>query len=72
MFYCTFLIDKLTGDMMHTGPLGVLQWFLGPTLYELLNEGPFGGTERDRLRQLWQAILMEYQAHNLFFCFYFV
>ena len=50
--------------MMHTGPLGVLAWLLGPILWELMNEGMFEGSERDRLKQLWQAILLEYEAQK--------
>ena len=50
--------------MMHTGPLGVLAWLIGSTLWELLNDGILEGTEADRLKELWQAILGEYEAQN--------
>ena len=49
---------------MHSGPLGVLEWLEGPTLWELMNDGIFEGSEGDRLKQLWQAILLEYDAQK--------
>ena len=30
---------------MHTGPLGVLAWLIGSTLWELMNDGILVGTE---------------------------
>ena len=49
---------------MHTGPLGVLEWLEGATLWELMSDGILEGTEADRLKELWQAILAEYEAQK--------
>ena len=52
------------GDLMHTGPLGVVGWFLGAVLWELWAQGPWVGDDKARLQQLWEAILLEYIAQN--------
>ena len=52
------------GDLMHTGPLGVAAWFLGSALWELCFDGPWGGTVEERLEELWQSIVSEYDAQG--------
>ena len=47
---------------MHSGPLGVLEWLEGSTLWELMSDGIMVGSEGERLKELWQAILGEYEA----------
>ena len=50
---------------MHTSPLGVLAWFLGSELWELIVDGPFWGNVNDRLNFVWGQIQMEYDLQNL-------
>eukprot|EP00959_Pyramimonas_sp_CCMP1952_P136351 2853280-Pyramimonas_sp.AAC.1 len=52
------------GDLMHTGPLGVLSWFLGAVMYELVVEGVWEGTETERVNRLWEEITLEYTAQG--------
>ena len=44
------------GDLMHTGCLGVLEWFLGAVMWELVFDGPFAGSIADRLQTVWASI----------------
>ena len=46
--------------MVHMGPGGVLAWFLGAVLWELVSGGPWEGTELERLQQLWIQIVFVY------------
>ena len=50
------------GDLMHTGPLGTVSQIVGSVMAELVFDGPFGGTVADRLQQLWEHIVAEYEA----------
>ena len=50
------------GDLMHTGPGGVLAWFLGAVLWELVYDGPWGGPVLVRLQALWEQIVFAYRA----------
>ena len=43
-------------DLMHSGDLGVLVYFLGGVLVELLLWGPYSGVQASRLGQLWADI----------------
>ena len=52
------------GDLMHTRPLGVLDWFLGAILWELTFDGIWSGSDDERLQELWEAINFEYQVQN--------
>ena len=49
------------GDLMHLGPLGVLQWFLGSVLWELVYDGVWGDNPSECLARLWEEILEKYQ-----------
>ena len=49
---------------MHTGALGVVCWLLGAILWELLNDGVWGGSAADRLNSLWHAIREEYATQD--------
>ena len=50
------------GDGMHAGSLGILTWFLGAVLYELVHDGPWEGSVADRLDILWTHINAEYRS----------
>ena len=45
---------------MHTGAGGVLCWFVGSVLWELVFDGPWPGTQEDRLQALWEHIVFTY------------
>ena len=51
-----------TGDLMHTGALGVLLWFLGSVLKQLVVDSAIPGTPDDRLKTVWVMILEKYDA----------
>ena len=57
MCFSRFLVP---GDMMHTGAGGVLCWFVGSVLWELVFDGPWPGTQEDRLQALWEHIVFTY------------
>ena len=48
------------GDLMHTGCLGVLLYILGSTLWELVFDGPYGGSAQARAKAVWQKISHKY------------
>ena len=48
------------GDLMHTGCLGVLSWFLGGVCWELVYDGPFAGGEDERCKALFDLIRGQY------------
>ena len=52
------------GELMHTGPLGGVANFVGSCMCELIFDGPFGGTTEERLQQLWEHIVFEYDVIN--------
>ena len=45
---------------MHTGDLGVVCWFLGSVIWELVHDGPFPGTIPSRIEQLFATIRATY------------
>ena len=47
---------------MHTGDLGALLYYEGSVLWELLYDGPFVGTDKSRVGQLWSLILRTYDV----------
>lgn len=53
------------GELMHTGVLGVLCWFLGAVIWELMHDGVWEGGIDQRLQQLWSQILIEYDAQQI-------
>ena len=53
-----------TGDLQHCGPLGILGFFLGAVLWELVFDGVFEGSEANRLDAVWHQILMEYELQD--------
>ena len=48
------------GDLMHTGCLGVVAWFLGSVLWELVYDGPFEGSVDRRIKAVWGHIVHWY------------
>ena len=53
-----------TGDLMHTGPLGVLGWLMGAIIWELVFDGVWGGGTEERIQRLWEQIDLEYEVQN--------
>lgn len=45
---------------MHTGCLGVVAWFLGSVLWELVYDGPFEGSVDRRIKAVWGHIVHWY------------
>eukprot|EP00959_Pyramimonas_sp_CCMP1952_P407528 8540877-Pyramimonas_sp.AAC.1 len=41
---------------MHTSDLGVLPSLIGGAMWELMYDGPFHGTEKQRCAELWVMI----------------
>ena len=52
---------SVPGDLMHTGDLGVLGYFLGSILAELLVDGPFTGPQAAQLKVIWRLVQDKYQ-----------
>ena len=52
------------GDLMHTGDLGVLCWFWGSVLWELVYDGPFAGNVDRRLEQVSAVIKSIYDEQG--------
>ena len=48
------------GDLMHTGCLGVVAWFLGSVLWGLVYDGPFEGSVDRRIKAVWGHIVHWY------------
>ena len=46
---------NVPGDLMHTGALGVLQWFLGAVLWEMVFDGVWYGPIESRISHVWGA-----------------
>ena len=49
---------------MHTGPLGVLGWLMGATIWELAFDGVWGGCTEERIQRLWEQIDLEYEVQK--------
>ena len=48
------------GDLMHSSCLGILPYFLGSALWELIHIGIFVGSNNDKMTQLWARITYYY------------
>ena len=50
-----------SGDWMHTADLGHLQYLLGSALSELIDDGPYVGSQAERCEQLFSDIAQKYR-----------
>ena len=50
---------------MHMGPLGVISYFVGSILWELVFDGGWGGTKDQNLSTLWEHIHSIYRSDRV-------
>ena len=55
------------GDLQHTGCLGVVGYFLGGVLYELVYESPLSDRPQEALKQLWDENRLTNLVNKSFF-----